>query len=356
MVENRSSSMRITLDSTSDKENTMKSLSLPLVLAVAVSLCSALSAEVPESAFNDNPYPAEEGPVQVYILAGQSNMQGHASLRTLEYLIYNEETADEFEHLKDRMGRWVERRDVWVWTTDGERSGNLKPGFGASKWEVGPELGFGWNVGKKIDKQVLLIKTCWGGVAVKKGFLPPGSGGPGEKYSLMIEHVKNVLDNLKQHFPGYRKKQGYELAGLVWFQGWNDMVDREQRKKDYAGYTKRLGQLIRDVRKDLDAPELPAIIGELGVGGQGEKPEFRQAQKAVAKLPGLKDNVAFVETHPFWEPEVEKLVKEGVWQGPNWPEFYNVGSQKAYHYLGSGKMMYRIGKAFADSMLELSDE
>ena len=49
-------------------------------------------AKVPESAFNQDPWPmAKEGPVKVFILAGQSNMQGHAALRTLEYLIYNEE-------------------------------------------------------------------------------------------------------------------------------------------------------------------------------------------------------------------------------------------------------------------------
>ena len=333
----------------------MRQFCLALISVFAVSVCSAVWARVPESAFNDNPYPAEDGPVQVYVLAGQSNMQGHASLRTLEYLIYNEETADEFEHLKDRMGRWVERRDVWVWTTDGERSGNLKPGFGADRWQIGPELGFGWTVGRGLDRQVLIIKTCWGGVAVKKGFLPPGSGGPGKKYALMIDHVKNVLDNIDRHFPGYRKNQGYDLAGLVWFQGWNDLVDGEQRKNDYAGYTRRLAQLIRDVRKDLDAPELPVVIGELGVGGEGEKTEFRRAQEAVAKKPDLKD-VSFVETHQFWEPEVQKMVEEGVWKGPNWPDFYNVGSQKAYHYLGSSKMMYGIGTAFAKAVLDLSSD
>ena len=334
----------------------MKKLSLARIVAVAFFLCSVVLAKVPESPFNKNPYPAEDGPVQVYVLAGQSNMQGHASLRTFEYLVYNEETAEDYEHLKDRMGRWVERKDVWVWTTDGERSGNLKPGFGADEWQVGPELGFGWTVGRKLDRQVLIIKTCWGGVAVKKGFLPPGAGGPGKRYTGMIEHVKNVLDEPGQHFPGYDEGRGYDLAGFVWFQGWNDMIDREQRKNDYAGYTEKLAQLIRDVRKDLDAPDMPVVIGELGVGGEGQKTEFRRAQKAVADVPDLKGNVTFVETHPFWEPEVEKLVKEGVWKGPNWPEFYNVGSQKAYHYLGSGRMMYRIGTAFGEAMLELSEE
>jgi len=27
--------------------------------------------------------------------------------------------------------------------------------------------------------------------------------------------------------PNYDKSRGYELTGLVWFQGWNDMVDGE---------------------------------------------------------------------------------------------------------------------------------
>ena len=122
------------------------------------------SAQVPESAFDKDPWPAaEQGPVKIFVLAGQSNMQGHAALRTLEYLIYNQETAAEYQQWKDRDGRWAERSDVWVWTTDGERSGNLKPGFGANEIKLGPELGFGWVIGEHLDEQVLLIKTCWGG-------------------------------------------------------------------------------------------------------------------------------------------------------------------------------------------------
>lgn len=337
-------------------------------------------ANVPESAFERDPWPAvKEGPVKVFILAGQSNMQGHAALRTLEYLIYNEETAAEYQQWKDRDGRWTERRDVWVWTTDGERSGNLKPGFGVSEMKMGPELGFGWVIGEHMQEQVLLIKTCWGGRSVKRDFLPPSADMPpaeelekelenarkrapettmedikaryGKAYRDMIGHVNDVLGNLKEHFDGYDDRRGYELAGFVWFQGWNDMVDGSQRGEKYVTYTKRLGQLIKDVRKDLKAPKLPVVIGELGAGGK--RGDFQAAQAAVAELPESAGNVKFVKTVEFWEPEVEKLVDDNVWQGPDWMKFYNVGSERGYHYLGSARIYYRMGKAFGEGMVEL---
>ena len=163
--------------------------------------------------------------------------------------------------------------------------------------------------------------------------------------------VKEVLSNLKEYFPSYDDKRGYEISGFVFFQGWNDMIDREQRKEKYATYTKLLRLLIKDLRKDLGVPGLPVVIGELGVGGK--RGDFQKAQAAVAELPDLKGTVAFVKTCEFWEPEVEQMVREGVWRGPQWPKFYNVGSDRGYHYLGSARIMYKIGKAMAKAMLLL---
>lgn len=350
-------------------------------LIVCAALAGAGSAKVPQSAFNTDPYPKEKGPVKVFILAGQSNMQGQAALRTLEYLVYHPQTAEQYEHLKDRWGDWVRRNDVWVWTTDGPRYGSLKPGFGAGEWKFGPELGFGWVVGERLDQQVLLIKTCWGGKSVRRDFLSPGAPLPSEEqlqaelerarqkepnltledirasygqyYRQMLAHVREVLADPKQYFPDYHPQQGCELGGFVWFQGWNDMVDGQQRAEQYAGYTQRLAQMIRDLRKDLDAPDLPVVIGELGVGGENGNQEFRAAQRAVAELPDLKGTVKFVETHHLWEPEVEQMLNDDVWHSPQWPRFYNVGSDRGYHYLGSGKMMYQMGTAFGEAMLEL---
>ncbi len=334
----------------------------------------------PESAFEKDPWPVvKDGPVKVFILAGQSNMQGHAALRTLEYLAYHPDTAKDYQHWKDRWGRWRRRNDVWVWTTDGRRAGSLTPGFGENELKIGPELGFGWVVGEHFDEQVLLIKTCWGGRSVRRGFLPPGAERPsdeqlardlesarkkrpnttlddvresyGRAYREMIGHVRDVLGGLDANVPEYDPQRGHELAGFVFFQGWNDMVDGEQRAEGYASYTKRLGQLIRDVRKDLKAPKLPVVIGELGVGGQ--RGAFQAAQAAVGKLPDLASTVRVVPTAQFWEPAVEEMVKKGVWKGPDWVRFYNIGSERGYHYLGSARILYRIGEAMGRGMTEL---
>lgn len=352
-------------------------ISAVAVIAIAAGVCLA---KTPESAFNKDPWPQKKGPLKVYILCGQSNMQGHAALRTLEYLIYNEETAAEYQEWKDRYGNWNERSDVWVWTMDGARYGKLRPGFGGSEREMGPELGFGQVMGEKSGQQVLLIKACWGGKSVKRDFLSPGSKLPSDEqlqkelegakkkkpdatmadvkdrygfyYRQTLKSVNEVLGELKELYPKYDGKAGYELAGFVFFQGWNDMVDGSQRAEKYARFTTRLAQMIKDFRKDLKAPNLPVVIGELGAGGK--RGDFQAAQEAATKLPEFAGNVKFVKTADFWEPDVDKMVSEGVWHSPDWVKFYNVGSEKGYHYLGSARIYTKIGKAMANAMLEMT--
>ena len=41
----------------------------------------------------------------------------------------------------------------------------------------------------------------------------------------MIAHVNRVLSDIQRVFPDHDPAQGYEIAGFVWFQGWNDMCD-----------------------------------------------------------------------------------------------------------------------------------
>jgi hypothetical protein len=132
------------------------------------------------------------------------------------------------------------------------------------------------------------------------------------------------------------------------------MVDGEQRQEQYAQYKTRLAQLIKDVRRDLKVEQLPVVIGELGAGG--ERGDFQTAQEAVANLPELENTVAFAKTCEFWDAEVAEMSEQGVWKGPEWVKFYNVGSNRAYHYLGSARIYYQMGKAFGRSMLDLMPE
>jgi hypothetical protein len=97
----------------------------------------AFAAGVPKPA---SPSPGKGvKPLKVFILAGQSNMEGHGFVKadprrngskgSLERLVKDPATADKFKHLVDRDGKWVVRDDVWIHYLG--RKGKLTVGYGA---------------------------------------------------------------------------------------------------------------------------------------------------------------------------------------------------------------------------------
>ncbi len=284
--------------------------------------------------------------VKVFILAGQSNMQGHGIIEadprrndgkgSLEWLVKNAKTAKKFGQLIDEDSEWTERDDVQIWYLG--RKGNLKPGFGASEERIGPELGFGRVVGEAIDDPVLLIKIAWGGKSLGKDFRPPTSGGEvGPYYQELLKHTQETLGNIESLFPEYKDREP-ELVGFGWHQGWNDRVN--QAFND--AYEQNMANFIRDIRKDLNAPNLPFVIAETGMSGHEEKHpralSLMKAQAAVATHKEFRGNVAFVGTKDFFRP------KE---QSP---------SGQAYHWNTNAETYYLIGEAMGNAMLKLIDE
>jgi hypothetical protein len=99
---------------------------------------------------------AAPGRVKVFVLAGQSNMEGKAKLALLEHQAQQPATRGLFEHYY-QDGKWVERDDVWIKFL--ERKGKLKAGFG-SPGAIGPELEIGHVLGNRYEEPVLLIKVA----------------------------------------------------------------------------------------------------------------------------------------------------------------------------------------------------
>lgn len=286
---------------------------------------------------------AQPKPVKVFILAGQSNMQGQGFVKadpkrnggkgSLEFLVKDAASAARFKHLVDKDGKWIVRDDVWVWYLG--KKGPLTVGFAGKDDMIGPELSFGHVVGNAYDEQVLLIKLAWGGKSLAKDFRPPSSGGEvGPYYKDMLKHTKEVLGNLKAEFPAYQG-QGYEIAGFGWHQGWNDRVNQAYNDE----YEKNLANLIRDLRKDLGVKNLPFVIAETGMTGNDEKHpralSLMQAQAAVAKYPEFKGNVAFVGTKNFWRPKEVSPSGQG------------------FHWNSNAETYYLIGDAMGEAMLDL---
>ncbi|MEQ1860987.1 MAG: sialate O-acetylesterase [Chthoniobacteraceae bacterium] len=371
-------------------------------------------------------------PLKVFILAGQSNMEGHAKVETFDYIGDDPATAPLLQQMRGADGKARVCVHVWIsyltgsGETNGEGFGKLTAGYGSRRnpaedgGKIGPEFTFGLTMDRALSEPVLIIKTAWGGKSLYHDFRPP-SAGPfprstadiekgrhleaqsGHYYRLMIDHVKRVLGDIKRVCPAYDEKQGFEIAGFVWFQGWNDMVNRDVypiptkdgKEPRYADYSRWMAGFIRDVRKDMNAPRMPFVIGVMGVGGM--KPNehvaaFREAMAAPAALPEFKGNVVAVQTAPFWDEKLgaiadkhdqvrqmghllrtknkneanadgsmtEQQQREYVRQfeakliSPEEAATWKRGASNAgYHYLGCAKTFALMGKAFAESTLQL---
>ncbi|PAW85849.1 MAG: hypothetical protein B9S33_09135 [Pedosphaera sp. Tous-C6FEB] len=381
---------------------------------------------------------AQKKPLKVFVLVGQSNMQGHAKVTTFEHIGMDPATKPMFDAMVGADGQPKVCERVWISaigcgkddTT--EQTGKLTAGFGASQNgpKIGPEFTFGLYTEKFTDAPILLIKTAWGGKSLNTDFRSPSAGpyefnetqlaqfqkqgkdvaamkaekakATGVYYRLMLAHVKTVLADIKRVVPSYDPAQGYELAGFAWFQGWNDMVDtgtypKRDQPGGYDAYATAMAHFIRDVRKDLNAPKLPFVIGVIGVGGptadygpdqqryKTTHQNIRDAMAAPAKLPEFKGNVAAVLTEKYWDRELtvarqkegdlkaqaKKQAKDGKLKPAEEKaaqdklratsltererKILEVGVSNAeFHYLGSAKILGGVGKGLAEAMAELN--
>jgi hypothetical protein len=374
--------------------------------------------------------PAADKPLKVYILAGQSNMQGHASISTFDSMADDPKTAPLLKEMRGPDGKPRVCEKVWIssigclgdaYTDLKEAKGKLTVGFGAPTDKIGPEFTFGITMEKLLNEPILIIKTSWGGRSLHTDFRPPSAGpekfnnftieqwkkrgldvekesakihtNGGVFYRHMIDHVQKVLKDIKRVVPDYDPKQGYELAGFIWFQGFNDYVDswtydKQMKPGGYDLYGELLAHLIRDVRKDLSAPKLPFVIGVMGIGGEKEgkkapQMHFRQAQVSPASLPEFKGNVLAVQTAPFWDDDLDELqqrmeklnqkLDRDFKKDPNLKQAAKEEARKkavdeqfkpeelkrlkagvsngGYHYLGAAKILAPIGKAFAEALV-----
>jgi alpha-galactosidase len=346
------------------------SLAIAATAAVAATAVSACAAEAGKT-------------VKVFILAGQSNMEGKAPNSLFDHQAQAPETRDLFQHLR-KDGQWIVRDDVFIKFLD--RKGPLTLGFGSPE-RTGVELEFGTMMGERFQEPVLLIKAAWGGHSLYKPFRSPSAGLPsdealqneleqaqqrvkaenekrkkddplptmddikkayGASYRNMLAEVRETQDNYQSMFPELKGK-AWELAGFVWFQGWNDMFGGVERE-----YAANMKHFINDVRKDLNQPKLPFVIAAMGQNGSqpatGAMLTIRDAQLAMNDVPEFQGNVKAFRTDVLVDKAAEAAYPD--WR-KDFEKWKKVGGDFGYHYLGSAIWFTRIGHAMGEAMLEL---
>ncbi len=325
---------------------------------------------------------AIEKPVKVFILAGQSNMEGKAPNALFNHQATDAKTKDLFTHLR-KDDQWIVRDDVFIKFLD--RKGPLTLGYGSPD-RTGTELEFGTMMGNHFEEPVLLIKAAWGGHSLCKLFRSPAAGFPatevlqkeleqaqarvkqdneknqrnnpvptmediqrefGSSYRDMLKEVHDTMDNYAVMFPELAGKQ-LELAGFVWFQGWNDQYGGENE------YASNMKHFINDVRKDLNSPKLPFVIAAMGQNGStaaaGPMRIVRDAQLSMNEVPDFEGNVRAFRTDVLVDKAAEELFP--TWK-ENTEQWNLTGGDFPYHYFGSPIWFTRIGHAMGDAMQDL---
>ncbi|MFK7756445.1 MAG: sialate O-acetylesterase [Flavobacteriales bacterium] len=292
-----------------------------------------------------------ENKVKVFILAGQSNMQGHGTVEDAENSTGSlvEVIQNDSDQNWSEIGQeddWNTLADTWLYfDTDGDViKSNVTVGQGANSNLIGPELMFAHQLDDCIEGPVLIIKTADGGTNLAEDWRPPSaSGDTGSFYTSMIQQVQNVTENLSTEFPEIGLTN-FELSGFAWFQGWND----GESESFLNEYESNLNHLVNDVRTDLGVANLPIVIASAGQGGFGATDDLwvQSIQNIVAvaqESVGCDDetyggSVGFMNTKPFYIGAAES------------PE------DAVFHFNNNALTYLNIGKELGNEMIQAMNE
>jgi len=217
---------------------------------------------------------------KVFLMAGQSNMVGQGR---------NSELVNIDNNLNQT------RDDVFIASIISPNASfaPLQPGFGSNSTKFGVELKFGHVMGEVFEAPIYLFKAAKGGTTIEElnDWRPQQHGGDENNlYAQMIDGFNQFIATELE-----AKNIEYEIAGFIWFQGYNDAAQGFQ-----ATYQDNLSNLIDSVRSDLNLPELPVVITQIN-DIQGEKGEVvRQAQATIANATPLNTLVNTGDQRPYY--------------------------------------------------------
>lgn len=187
----------------------------------------------------------------LYLLMGQSNMAGRGKIEP------EDETPD------PRVLMFTVENE---WAPAVEPITHDKP----TLLGVGPGFAFGKALAKNEPEATIGLVSCaFGGTPLKrwqKG---------GDLYSNAVHRAKLAM------------RDG-TLKGILWHQGESDAG----ATNNAYTYGERLGQMIQDIRADLECPNLPFVVGQIGEFLYDRGPDHSQYPRVVnAALAALPEKV-----------------------------------------------------------------
>jgi len=193
--------------------------------------------------------------MDLYLCIGQSNMAGRAPIESQD--------RDSIPNVFLFTGQ-----DNTLW----EKAANPLNKYSTIRKDIkmqkiGPSYGFSKEMARVMpDKTIGLVVNAKGGTSIEEW--EPG----GAFYNEAINQVKKAM------------KHGV-LKGIIWHQG-------EANSRKYKQYMPKIIALIKALRTDLNAPNLPFVAGQLS----GDKPIRNNFNTMILELPNTVKHTGVVTT------------------------------------------------------------
>jgi hypothetical protein len=185
------------------------------------------------------PAPAQENrPARIYLLGGQSNMDGRAALKALP------------AELK------ITPANVEYWSRTPDNKTVARARFEDYTRAFGIEVTLAHELAKAYpNDRIVIAKFAIGGTSMAMwtpAFVDDkGVSREGKGYPSLVACGKKI----QAEYPGAR------LCAFLWLQGESD-GGNEHMAKNYGAH---LAALVQGLRKDLGAPNLPCLYGRVSV-------------------------------------------------------------------------------------------
>lgn len=262
--------------------------------------------------------------VQVIVLLGQSNAEGHSHHQYLEKTV-GAEKAQEYTQGYDNVQ--ISFANTINANTSNGQFVPVKLGQGYQTDRFGPEVGMAEIISQyDPEKPVYIIKFAYGGTTLNNEWRSPSSGNTGRLYTAAVEYVIQqcqALENMDL-YP--------IIKAICWMQGESDASGH-----GYVNYKTLEDNFKKDLREDL--AYYKPVDTEIGFvdAGISECVAWTQYQK----VNGDKLALSMEDEYHDYIDTIAAGLKFNA---------EPVGAPDIYHY--DSKSMVQLGHLFAQVLLE----
>jgi hypothetical protein len=188
-------------------------------------------------------------------------------------------------------------------------SGRLSVGYGSNIQSIGLEYAVGITLEQQLDAPILIVKCAWdnGRASIDQLWCPTtpeGENPPQPAWALerILPRLQAILSDPKKYHPDYDPAVGFDVAGMIWFQGLSD--------KQNPNYARHLEAMLRDFRTAVKSPSMPVVcatVGTMMFQTESDTSLVNQAMREVASKPEFKGTTDVVETYVSYPAELAVL-------------------------------------------------